>query len=82
MKRVRSRTDESSTDEAVAEAPAPSERRSGLLSECWADLRGRPRPAPEPAWQDELTTVPETGGVGLDEDGMRRLHTRYGTSTN
>lgn len=87
MKRVR-KSKASTSDEAVSEPAAPDappaapERRSGLLSECWADLRGRPRPMAEPAWEEEKQSASVAGGVGLDEDGMRRLHARYGASTN
>jgi len=84
MKRVR-KSEEGTTDEAVAEPATPvasAERRSGLLSECWADLRGRPRPMAEPFWEEELQSAPRLAGVGLDEDGMRRLEARYGASTN
>lgn len=82
MKRVRRKVDDTTAEESTPAAVARPERKSGLLRECWADLRGRPRPVAEPEWEQELQPVHDTGGIGLDDDGMRRMQTRYGASTN
>lgn len=84
MKRVRPKAHEA--DEANAEdatvAPARPERpaKTSLLRECWADLRGRPRPT-EPVWEEEPSSKIETGGIGIDEVGFRRMETRYARSS-
>ena len=86
MKRVRPKApeaDEAIAEEATAPASAQPERRprkSSLISECWADLRGRPRPAAEPAWEPEPEPRIETGGKGIDDVGFRRMETRYARS--
>ncbi|HVE45431.1 MAG TPA: hypothetical protein VNA57_01610 [Acidimicrobiales bacterium] len=86
MKRVRTKApeaEEASSEEATAAAPAKPERsprKSSLLSECWADLRGRPRPT-APVWEPEPEPRIETGGIGIDEVGFRRMETRYAKSS-
>lgn len=86
MKRVRPKTPEA--DEAIGEqAAAPPQpegrpRKSSLLSECWADLRGRPRPVAEPDWEPEPESRIETGGIGIDDVGFRRMESRYARSSS
>ncbi|HUR17334.1 MAG TPA: hypothetical protein VMZ51_00160 [Acidimicrobiales bacterium] len=88
MKRVRPKAPEA--DEAIAEeapataAPQPERRprKSSLLSECWADLRGRPRPVAEPVWEPEPESRIETGGIGIDDVGFRRMESRYARSSS
>ncbi|HUP69924.1 MAG TPA: hypothetical protein VM142_08915 [Acidimicrobiales bacterium] len=85
MKRVRPKAheaDEATAEEATAASAPPehSQRKSGLLRECWADLRGRPRPT-EPVWEEEPSSRIETGGIGIDDVGFRRMETRYARSS-
>lgn len=86
MKRVRPKAPDA--DEAIAEdAAAPPRperkpRKSSLLSECWADLRGRPRPSAEPDREPEPESRIETGGIGIDEVGFRRMESRYARSSS
>ncbi|PLS76517.1 MAG: hypothetical protein CYG61_01800 [Actinobacteria bacterium] len=63
------------------------EHESGLLRECWADLRGRRRPVAEPAWQEEFepdagTGGPGTGGIGMNDEGIGRMRRRYEASSH
>lgn len=86
MKRNRSNPDQS-TEETAGE-PAPSrERSSSLLRECWADLRGRPRPVAEPDFEEQARIDagvggPGTGGIGIDDDGISRMRRRYESSSH
>ncbi len=85
MKRVRPKADQTIAEEATATETAQPERtprKSGLLRECWADLRGRPRPVAEPVWEEEPVSRIETGGIGIDDVGFRRMETRYARSSS
>lgn len=81
MKRVRPKADDTIAEEATADAARQPDRKSGLLRECWADLRGRPRPVAEMAWKEEPESRIETGGIGIDEDGFRRMEAGYSKSS-
>lgn len=86
MKRIRSKADQ--TADQTAPEPSPSsERKSSLLRECWADLRGRPRPVAEPDFEEERRIDagvggPGSGGIGIDDDGIGRMRRRYESSTH
>ncbi len=90
MKLFRRQADEKPAETAeekpAAEPAAGADRGSGLLRECWGDLRRRARPTdlsePETYTPNAGVGGPGTGGIGIDDDGIGRLRRRYESSTH
>lgn len=90
MKRVRKESGpEPAAADLAEEAPPPEPekaretarpQRTSLLRECWADLRGRPRPKPEPVLEKEKPGIPTMNGPYLTEQELERLQKRYSYS--
>ena len=91
MKRVRKGSGSEAAAAGPTEEASPPEperareetvrpQKTSLLRECWADLRGRDRPKPEPVLEKEKPAIPTMNGPYLSEEEMERLQKRYSYS--
>lgn len=80
------REQQTSEEAALAEpvesprSAAPAPAKSNLIRECWADLRGRPRPTTPPPPKQERPPIAESKGFSYSEADLRRLEERYGST--